>query len=90
MIAFALRFLGGKTLPWLLVAVVAGGGLVWLETVKSRAYDRGYAKAQAEMRATLDRQEAALREALRRNENLTDPELDCRLKRLRNPGAACP
>lgn len=70
-----------------LIALLLGGAYAWVTT---GAYNRGYAAAGAEMRATLDRQEAALREALRKNENLSDPELDCRLKRLRNPGATCP
>lgn len=83
-------------MSWLAIAKIAGaaallaGLIVWHEVAKSRAYDRGQADLRVEMEATLQRQEKALRDALRKNEALTDPELDCRLKRLRNPSAPCP
>lgn len=73
-----------------LVVVVLGGIGTAVVTINNRAYDRGVSAARAAMEATLNRQEAALREALRKNESLSDPDIDCRLKRLRNPGAPCP
>lgn len=82
-----LSTLAGKIGAGLLIAALLGGGYAWITTA---AFNRGHAAAQTEMEATLQRQEKALRDALRKNEALTDPELDCQLKRLRNPSAACP
>lgn len=72
------------------VLAVLAGVVAWHVVAVNRAYDRGQADLRADMEATLARQEKALRDALRKNESLSDPELDCRLKRLRQPGAACP
>lgn len=58
--------------------------------VTTGAYNRGKAAAHAESEAYIQRMESALTEALKRNEALPDDVIDCRLRRLRNPGAACP
>lgn len=73
-------------LPW----VLAGSALLGAYSyVTTKAYNRGVAARDADARETINRMEARLKEALRRNENLTDDELDCALKRLRNPAAPC-
>lgn len=89
MIAWLIKFGASKALPWLVVALVAGGGLIWLETVKSRAYDRGYTQRDIEAREVIARLEQRLAQRMRENEGLTDPEIDCQLRRLRNPKAEC-
>ena len=71
----------------LLVVAFLGGAYAWVTT---GAYNRGKAAALVEHQKVLDRLEAELARRLRDNEGLSDPDIDCKLKRLRNPGAACP
>ncbi len=77
-IRWALGLLGGVGL---LV-----GAYAWITT---GAYNRGYEARDKEAREVINRMEARLKEALKKNEALTDDELDCALKRLRNPNAPC-
>lgn len=77
---------------WTLIKIIAGGGVIlaayaWLT---NGAWDRGYRRAHTEMQAVLDRQEKELRHAIKKNEGLSDPELDCRLGKLRKPEFKCP
>ena len=85
-----LAFLAAPIAKWIggaiLTGVVLGGGYAWITT---GAYNRGVAATEKASMEALNRMEARLRETLKKHETLTDPELDCALKRLRQPNAAC-
>ncbi len=70
------------------LGLIAAAGLLYLK-LTSDAYDRGFAARDTQAREQLNRMEARLRDALKKNESLTDDELDCALRRLRQPNAAC-
>lgn len=70
-----------------LAVLLVLGGIYW--KITSDAYDRGVAARDKEAREIINRMEARLKEALKKNETLTDDELDCALRRLRQPNAAC-
>ena len=86
MIATLLGTLGGKIGAALLLVVVLGA-VYW--KVTDAAYSRGVAARDAQAREIINRMEARLKEALKKNENLSDDDLDCALKRLRQPTAPC-
>lgn len=82
-------------IPWSLiwgvgkwVAVAAAAALFYLK-VTSDAFDRGFAKRDAEAREQIQRMEERLAKRMRENEGLDDDAIDCALKRLRNPKAEC-
>ena len=82
-------------IPWSLiwgvgkyVAIAAAAALFYFK-VTSDAYDRGFAARDAEARETIRRMEEQLVRRIKENENLTPDELDCALKRIRNPKAEC-
>lgn len=82
-------------IPWSLiwgvgkwVAVAAAAGLFYLK-VTSDAYDRGFSARDTEAREYMARAEARLSERMRKDEGLSDSEIDCQLRRLRNPKAEC-
>lgn len=83
------RFFLSKLFAWLLVGGIVGGAIFWVEREKTRAFDRGVEATEKKAADALNRMEARLREALKKNETLSDPELDCLLRRLRQPNAAC-
>jgi len=72
----------------ILVVSLTGVGTA-VVVINNRAYDRGVAATEKASMEALNRMEARLREALKKNESLTDPELDCALRRLRQPNAPC-
>lgn len=82
-------------IPWSLiwgvgkyVAYVAAAALLYWK-ISSDAFDRGFAKRDQEAREQIQRMEQRLAQRMRENEGLTDPEIDCQLKRLRNPSVKC-
>jgi len=78
LIRWALGLLGGVGL---LV-----GAYAWITT---GAYNRGYEARDKEAREVIQRLETRLAERMRQNEGLTTEEIDCQLRRLRNPKAEC-
>lgn len=86
MIATLFGSLLGKAGMVLAVLLVLGG-VYW--KVTDAAYNRGVAARDAQAREIINRMEARLKEALKKNENLSDDDLDCALKRLRQPTAPC-
>jgi hypothetical protein len=70
------------------VGIILAVGLLYLK-VTSDAYDRGFAKRDAEAREQIARMEERLAKRLRENEGMTDEAIDCALRRLRNPKAEC-
>ena len=86
MIATLFGSMIGKAGMVLAVLLVLGGGYAWVTTA---AYNRGVAARDKEAREIINRMEARLIEAMKRNEKLTPDELDCALRRLREPTAAC-
>jgi hypothetical protein len=89
MIAWILRFFASRAFAWIMAGGILAGGIAYIETLKSRAYDRGFAARDVEAREVIGRLEARLAERLRNNESKTEDEIDCLLKRLRNPKAEC-
>jgi hypothetical protein len=77
-IRWALGLLGGVGL---LV-----GAYAWITT---GAYNRGFEARDKEARAYIEKLETRLAERMRQNEGLTTEEIDCQLRRLRNPKAEC-
>jgi hypothetical protein len=71
------------------VAIAAAAALFYLK-ITSDAFDRGFAKRDTEAREVIARLEQRLAQRMKENEGLTDPEIDCQLRRLRNPKAECP
>jgi hypothetical protein len=67
--------------------IVAAAGVAW--RINDSAYDRGHAARDAEAREIINRLEARLAERMKQNESKTDDEIDCELRRLRNPKAEC-
>lgn len=57
--------------------------------VTTGAYNRGFEARDFEARLQIERMEARVKEALIKNENKTDAEIDCELRRLRNPSVEC-
>lgn len=83
--------LASKALPWILAAVIAGGGLLWLEAIKSRAYERGAAAERtraAEVQKKRSEEAAVKGEAYRR---MPRTQLDEALRKrcLEYGGAEC-
>lgn len=81
-----LSSVAGKIGMAVLAAALLGG--LYLK-VTADAFDRGYASRDAEAREIISKMEKRLAAQMKRNEGLTDPELDCALMRLRNPKAEC-
>jgi len=77
-IRWALGLLGG-------VGILVGA-YAWITT---GAYNRGYEARDKEARAYIEKLETRLAERMRQNESKTDDEIDCELRRLRNPKAEC-
>lgn len=82
-------------IPWSLIwgvgkwiAIAAAAALFYLK-VTSDAFDRGFAKRDAEARQQIAEMEKRVAVRLREAESLTDEQIDCELRRLRNPGAKC-
>ena len=73
----------------IIVGLIAGGlgGAYW--AITTGAYNRGVAATEKAAQEQLNRMETRLRAELRKNESLSDRDLDCALKRLRQPNAAC-
>lgn len=82
--------LAGLLLRIGLPLLLAGGSVavLWWR-VNDAAYDRGYEARDKEARAYIEKLETRLAERMRRNEGLTTEEIDCQLRRLRNPKAEC-
>jgi hypothetical protein len=72
----------------IVVVSVLGVGTA-VTVINNRAYDRGEAAAKEAAREQIQRMEERLAKRMRENEGLTDPEIDCQLRRLRNPKAEC-
>jgi hypothetical protein len=72
-----------------IIVVTLGGIGTAVVVINNRAYDRGVSATEKAATEALNRMEARLRVALKKNEALSDPELDCALKRLRQPNAPC-
>ena len=85
-----LAFLAAPIAKWIggaiLLGLVLGGSYAWLTT---GAYNRGVAATEKAAQEQLNRMETRLRAELRKNESLSDRDLDCALKRLRQPNATC-
>jgi hypothetical protein len=89
MIAWLLKALASRAFAWIVAGGIFAGGIAYIETLKSRAYERGVAARDAEAREVIGRLEARLAERMKKNESKTDDEIDCELRRLRNPKAEC-
>ena len=82
-------------IPWSLilgvgkyVAILAGVAVLYF-VIDGRGYDRGFTERDTQAREQIAKLEQRMAERLRQNEGLTDDEVDCALKRLRNPRAEC-
>ena len=81
-----LKWFIGPVGKWVLIAVAAGVAYWW---VTSGAYDRGFAARNTQAREQIAKMEQRMAERLRQNEGLTEDEVDCALRRIRNQRAEC-
>jgi hypothetical protein len=82
-------------IPWSLiwgvgkyVGILAGIAALYF-VIDGRGYDRGRSERDAEARQQIAEMEKRVAQRLRQAEGLSDADLDCELRRLRNPKAEC-
>ena len=78
--------LGGKLIAGVAALAFLLGVYAWITT---GAYNRGFAERDTQAREQIAKMEQRMAERLRQNEGLTEDEVDCALRRIRNPKAEC-
>ena len=85
-LSLILKWFIGPAGKWLLVAAAIGFAVWWID---DSGYARGRDARDAVAREQMAKMEQRMAERLRQNEGLTEDEVDCALRRIRNPKAEC-
>jgi hypothetical protein len=83
MIAWLLKFLASRAFAWIMAGGIVAGSIAYIETLKSRAYDRGVADTKTAMQKVLEKKAAENREDKNEIRVLPDKEIDCELLEMR-------